>query len=192
MIADWFPASIVIGGTALIGENIWTALKQFSTGLKSIDCKEVVSGWQSKQILLSPSDIQRAWSLWSLFFIGLALFPGRILSLLLFIVTTRDSIVGLAPLNDPFWSRLMRFRLSSTQNADSGLAALLRGRGGFEIWSSFLCCDLLVDDGQATSDFGMIIWLVSESGFSSEETSLATAELLSLADSVGPGLCGAS
>lgn len=182
----------MIGGTAPIGENIWTASKQFSTGLKSIDCREVVSGWQSKQIVLSPSDIQRAWSLWSLFFVGLAFFPGRTLSLLLFIVTTLDSIVGLAPLNDPFWSRLIRWRLSSTQNAASGLAALLRGRGGFEIWSSFLCCDLLVDDGQVTSNFGMIIWLGSGSGFSSDETSLATVELLSWADSVGPGLCGAS
>ena len=192
-IDPWFPVSKVIGGAALIGENIWTALKQLSTGLKSIDCKEVVSAWQPKQIVLSPSDNQRACSLVSLNFAGLCLFPGRTFSLLLFfMVTTRDSMVGLAPLKDPFWSRFIWWRPSSTQNADSGRAALLRGSGGFESWSSFLCCDRLVDDGQMISDFGMILWLVSERAFSSEETSLVIVDWPSRANSVGSGLCGAS
>ena len=191
--APWFPASIVIGGAALIGENIWTVLKRPSTGFKSIDCKRVVSVWQPWQIALSPSDIQRACSLCSLSFAGLYLWTGRTLSLLLFfIVRTLESMVGRALLKEPFWSRLIRWRPPSTENDDSERAALLLGSGGLEVWSTFLCCDLLVDDGQAISDFGMIIWLISERAFSSEETSLVTVEWTSRANSAGPGLCGAS
>ena len=49
-----------------------------------------------------------------------------------------------------------------------------------------------MDDGHETSDFGMIIRLVLDSAFSSEETSLVIVEWQSRINSIGPGLCGGS